>query len=142
MYCANCGAKLNEKQRFCEYCGTEIIYTETEKSYPGYSYSAKSYSSQAGSTQYYSTVETNIQKPENIKTGHPVSPKSRLIALLLMLFLGSLGAHYFYAERFGMGILWLLTGGLFGIGLLIDLILILTGSFKDSYGRPIEKWDA
>jgi TM2 domain-containing membrane protein YozV len=58
-----------------------------------------------------------------------------------MLFLGSLGVHYFYVGRIGMGILWLLTGGLFGIGLLIDFILILTGTFKDSYGRPIENWD-
>lgn len=25
MYCSNCGNKLNEKDRFCQYCGKEIL---------------------------------------------------------------------------------------------------------------------
>ncbi len=47
------------------------------------------------------------------------------IAFLLCLFLGGLGAHKFYEGRIGMGILYLLTAGLLGIGWIIDLILIL-----------------
>ena len=69
-----------------------------------------------------------------------MSSKSRLAALLLCIFLGGLGIHRFYAGKIGTGIIWLLTGGLFGIGCLIDLILIICGSFKDKKGAVIKNW--
>ncbi len=62
------------------------------------------------------------------------STKSRLVALLLCIFVGYLGIHRFYVGKTGTGILWLLTGGLFGIGFLIDLIMIIVGSFTDQTG--------
>ena len=62
------------------------------------------------------------------------SIKSRFIAALLCLFLGYLGIHRFYAGKVGTGILWLLTGGIAGIGVIVDFIMILLGSFTDSEG--------
>ena len=50
------------------------------------------------------------------------SGKSRTVAILLCLFLGTLGAHHFYEGKFGKGILYLFTMGLFGFGVLFDLI--------------------
>ena len=73
--------------------------------------------------------------------GQNISQKSRLAALLLCIFLGSLGIHRFYVGKVGTGILWLFTGGMFGIGALVDLILIACGSFKDKYGAVVENWD-
>jgi TM2 domain-containing membrane protein YozV len=69
--------------------------------------------------------------------------KSWLTALLLCWFLGSVGAHRFYTGKIGTGILQLLTFGGLGIWVLIDYIILITGSFKDSngqllYRRPIQ----
>lgn len=68
------------------------------------------------------------------------SPKSRLAAILLCIFLGGLGIHRFYVGKIGTGILWLLTGGCFGIGWLIDVILIACGCFSDSAGLLVLDW--
>ncbi|MDD2371479.1 MAG: TM2 domain-containing protein [Firmicutes bacterium] len=70
------------------------------------------------------------------------SSKSRLTALLLCIFVGVLGIHRFYVGKTGTGILWLLTGGICGIGTLIDLIMIIVGSFTDQAGLPVSNWDA
>ena len=52
--------------------------------------------------------------------------KSKLVAYLLWLFLGYLGIHKFYLEQWGWGVIYLFTGGLFGIGWLIDLFILAT----------------
>lgn len=49
-------------------------------------------------------------------------PANPTVELCLCLFLGWLGVHKFYAGKSGMGILYLFTFGLFGIGWLIDTI--------------------
>lgn len=42
------------------------------------------------------------------------------IAWILLTFLGILGIHRFYMQKWGTGLLYLLTGGLFGIGIIYD----------------------
>ena len=48
-------------------------------------------------------------------------PLDYTIAWILLTFLGLLGIHRFYMGKWGTGIVYLLTGGLFGIGFLYDL---------------------
>ena len=50
--------------------------------------------------------------------------KSKGVAYLLWFFLGVFSAHRFYLGKIGSGILYLLTGQLFGIGWLIDLFIL------------------
>jgi hypothetical protein len=50
------------------------------------------------------------------------------------------GLHRFYVGKIGTGILWLFTGGLFGVGQIIDVILIATGQFKDRNELPLVIW--
>lgn len=88
------------------------------------------------------TYSQNTYNQSNHYYGEPFfSPKSRTVALLLCLFLGGLGVHRFYVGKIGTGVLWLLTGGCFGIGSLVDLILIICGSFRDKMGAVVKQWD-
>lgn len=47
--------------------------------------------------------------------------RSLLMAYLLWFFLGLLGIHRFYLGRPISGVIWLLTGGLLGVGWFFDL---------------------
>jgi serine/threonine protein kinase len=71
-----------------------------------------------------------------------VSTRRRFPALVLAIigFSGVSGLHRIYVGKTGTGILWLLTGGLLGIGTVVDVILIATGLFKDSRGRLLLIW--
>ena len=112
LHCTKCGHIVHETARACPQCGAPP----------------------------YSAPAVRRDAPPAVREG--VSPKSRLMALLLCLFLGSLGIHRFYVGKTGTGILWLCTLGLIGIGSLIDLILIAAGSFRDSTGLPILDWES
>jgi TM2 domain-containing membrane protein YozV len=66
-----------------------------------------------------------------------MSDKKWLTTLLLCIFLGEIGGHRFYTGKIGTGIIMLLTLGGFGIWWLIDLLIIVSGSFKDKQGNII-----
>lgn len=66
-----------------------------------------------------------------------MNAKSKMVALLLCIFLGGLGIHRFYVGKIGTGIIWLLTGGCFGIGYIVDLVMIATGKFTDKAGNAL-----
>jgi hypothetical protein len=60
--------------------------------------------------------------------------KSKTTAYLLWLFLGLIGGHKFYLNKPGMGVLYLLTCGLFFVGWFIDLFTL--GRQVDQYNHP------
>jgi len=115
MFCKNCGAELSDESTFCPKCGTAKNSTPVQKTVP-------------------SATQTPVYQG-------PISPKSRLAALLLCFFVGVLGVHRFYVGKIGTGIIWIVTlGGGFGIGTLVDFIMIICGSFKDKEGLPLKTW--
>ena len=113
-FCQNCGKEVFENAVICVGCGCSLE----------------------------SNVHSNSNVNVTINNGFGgVSPKSRLVAFLLCIFLGGLGIHRFYVGKVGTGILWLLTLGCFGIGSFVDFIVILCGSFKDSNGLSVSNWN-
>ncbi len=66
------------------------------------------------------------------------SNKSWVLTLILAILFGGVGIHRFYVNKAGTGIIWFLTGGLLGVGWIIDIIMILCKSFKDGYGNIID----
>jgi hypothetical protein len=65
------------------------------------------------------------------------SDKDFTTALLLSLFVGTLGVDRFYLGHVGLGVAKLLTGGGCGIWWLIDFILIAMRKLPDAQGRPL-----
>lgn len=89
-----------------------------------------------------------MKKSENIDPFMPSSPDSgnrgqqnvTLAEVLLAWFLGEFGAHKFYRKKIGMGILYLLTMGLFGIGWLGDAISLTVQFFyQTEWGSKKQK---
>lgn len=48
--------------------------------------------------------------------------KKKIVTLILCILGGYLGLHHFYNKKTGLGIIYLCTVGLFGIGWIIDII--------------------
>lgn len=65
------------------------------------------------------------------------SQKSKGVALVLCVLLGYMGIHRFYVGKIGTGILWLLTLGCFGIGWIVDIVMLCCNKFADKSGAII-----
>ncbi len=73
--------------------------------------------------QQHQNQNTNVV---NVTVAAPTKKAVKKWPSFFLCFLfGCLGAHKFYEGKTGMGILYLLTGGLFYIGAFIDAIAIL-----------------
>lgn len=116
--CQICGAPL--KGTSCEYCGTPVWNGRGHNAAP------------RTERQSYDLGQESIFRVQT-------STKSKWIAFVLCLFLGWLGAHRFYVGKFGTGVLYTATRGFYGVGIVIDLLLILSGRFTDGDGLPLRE---
>ncbi len=133
MKCPHCGASIYDDINRCQYCGEYISSNQhTSNAQQSQQPVVVNVYQQSESHSRQKTVVHHVYKTETLS-----SPKSRLVALLLCFFLGTLGLHKFYLGRTGMGILYLFTFGLCGFGVLVDFLVLLLGTPRDSQGLPL-----
>ena len=65
------------------------------------------------------------------------SEKDWLITLILSIVVGGFGIDRFYTGSIVLGVLKLVTLGGLGLWWLIDLIMLVTGNYKDGDGNRI-----
>lgn len=99
--CNSCSREIQLDDSICPYCGEEQMTFKNNNS-------------------YYNFSGTNFNETNSEGTA-----KNKSIALLLCIFLGMYGAHKFYEGKIVMGLLYLFTGGLFGIGWIVDILILL-----------------
>ena len=77
-------------------------------------------------------VTVNVNVPQAVL---PTRRVNKIAYILLTFFLSGIGVHGFMRGQIGLGILYILTVGLFGIGALIDFIISLVklGSYPGDY---------
>ncbi len=154
MFCDQCGTKVNS--RFCPQCGHEVgrpvVVPPSGQAMPGPAQPApppavvSAPPPQAGTVYpqgpYPPQPAAYVQSPyppQQVVYGQPPvvvyntpvaigRPKDKWVAFVLCFFLGVFGGHKFYEGKAGMGVLYIFTAGLFGIGWLVDLIVLLTKS--------------
>ena len=125
MICKHCGANLTPEDKMCSYCRCAVDIEPPPMQM------------QQFQQQQLRAMPGNYQR---MMPGAPAVPRHKTSALVLCLlgFLGLGGLHRFYSGKIGTGLLWLCTGGLFGIGTFVDLLLILLNSFNDKDGNPLQ----
>ncbi len=108
-FCSRCGQKIAKEAVVCPHCGCQVEQLSSGTATPNI---------------VINNANTNTQT-QNMIAGMMKKPKNKWVTVLLCFFLGALGAHKFYEGKIGMGILYLFTVGLLGIGVFIDFIMLL-----------------
>lgn len=115
-FCKHCGEKIPEDAVLCTHCGRQVEeLKQNQAAMPNITIQNSNNSS---------NVNTNTNTNVNGGLVHG-RWRNKWVAFLLCLFLGFFGAHKFYEGKTGMGILYIFTGGLLCIGVLVDLIVLL-----------------
>lgn len=132
--CAYCG------KPFCKECLVEVKGRMYCKDDLGNVLDEAKNAASSQPTINITNTNDNVNTNANINSGFMGAPrKSRTVALILCIigFFGIGGLHRMYVGKVGSGVLHFLTYGLCAIGTIIDLIAILSGGFRDSYGQPL-----
>ena len=110
-FCKYCGAKIPEDAVICTHCGRQVEAIKGNASEPNVIINNSN-----------SNMNSNVNRVGTMPYG---KMRNKWVAFFLCLFLGFVGAHKFYEGKIGMGILYLFTCGLCGIGWFIDCISLL-----------------
>ena len=110
-FCKHCGNKIPEDAVLCTACGRQVE-------------EIKNATTATPSIVINNTnTNTNVNNNQNGFVGGRA--RNKWVALALCICLGWFGAHKFYEGKGGLGVLYLLTVGLFGFGVFFDFFSIL-----------------
>lgn len=121
---ANTSGQTQAKTKFCKHCGGTIPQDAVMCTHCG-----RQVEGLAGAAQPQVVIQNtnmNTNTAAAVVAGVGARAKNKWTAFVLCLLLGYFGAHKFYEGKVGMGVLYLFTLGLFGIGWFVDLIVLLT----------------
>lgn len=110
MFCHKCGAEIDDEAIICPHCGCGTVNYQQKRQEP---------------QQIVINNSSNSSSYSNASIFGHGKMINKWVSFFLCLFLGPLGAHKFYERKIGMGILYLFTLGLFGVGWIVDIIVIL-----------------
>ena len=105
-FCKHCGEKIPEDAVICTKCGRQV--EEIKKN---------------GGEQI--VINNTAVSNATAMAGGYGRAKNKWVSIILCVLLGIFGGHKFYEGKIGLGIIYLLTMGLFGIGVVIDFIVLL-----------------
>ncbi len=110
-FCKHCGAKIPEDAVLCTACGRQVEKLEGENT--------------PNIVINNSNSSQNVNTNTNLNGVYAGRLRNKWVAIVLCLLGGFFGLHKFYEGKIGMGILYLCTGGLFFVGVVIDFIALL-----------------
>lgn len=106
-YCQHCGEAIDKDCIVCPKCGKQVGVVKAEQP---------------------NIVINNSNNNQNVNRNTMIGGLGRLrnkwVSLTLCILFGYFGAHKFYEGRLGMGLLYLFTLGLCGIGWIVDIIIL------------------
>ena len=114
-FCQHCGAVIPAAAVICTNCGCQIAQMKSE---------SPSIVIQNTNNNTNTNTNTNVNRNTNMNGYAHGKRINQKVAFWLCLLGGYIGLHKFYEGKTGMGILYLCTGGLCGIGWIIDCITI------------------
>lgn len=138
IFCTNCGHKMADSFDFCPECGAKVVAVASNaplqnkktKVCPECHQELPPDASYCFDCHAVFPTSKDCVKPP-MQYSQPGDLKDKWVALILCIVLGVYGAHLFYEGKIGMGILYLFTLGLFGVGWIADIFRIL--SYPNKY---------
>ena len=109
-YCKFCGQQIAAAAVVCPHCGCQVEEMRQQQTMQP--------------NIVINNANSNINT-NNVAATRGARARSKWTAFFLCLLLGYIGAHKFYEGKTVMGIVYLFTFGLCGIGWFIDIIALL-----------------
>lgn len=110
--CKKCANEIKNSASICPFCGAKIddnkeITIEEEN-------------------MYSNDTNEDFARQTFIDNGLIRGPYKKWLSITLCILLGWLGAHKFYEGKYYMGIFYILTLGFWGVGIILDLIKLVS----------------
>lgn len=109
-FCKHCGQQIAAAAIICPHCGCQVEEMRQQVAQPNI---------------VINNANSNVSTAQVGASMRGSRERSKWTAFLLCVFLGFLGAHKFYEGKTVMGVIYLFTMGIFGIGWFIDTIALL-----------------